>query len=112
MPSATLLYTAQLLHPSDPSRCILELDTSVEIEWEEGYESRFTTHDIYLCENRWKDGFHWRKHFPLPESLQDWVRVRVACDRYAIAKAISDAEDNVVTFTGTDGGRLSLAQPF
>jgi hypothetical protein len=112
MPSATLLYTAQLLHPSDPSRRILELDTSVEIEWDDEYEGWFTTHDIFLCEDRWREGVHYRKHFPLPEYLQLWVRTCIANDRQKIAKAITEAEDNVVTFTGTDGGRLSLAQPF
>jgi hypothetical protein len=112
MTSATLLYTAKLLHPSDPSRCILELDTSVEIEWDDEYEEWFSTLGIFLCEDRWREGIHWRKHLPLPQAIKDWVRSRIEFDRQKIAKAITEAEDNVVTFTGTDGGRLSFAQPF
>jgi hypothetical protein len=84
MPSATLLYTAQLLHPSDPSRCILELDTSVEIEWEEGYEA--VHHARHLSVRKPLEGwFPLAQAFPAPGVSSGLGsrpgRVRPLCNR-------------------------------
>lgn len=113
MPSATLLYTAELLHPSNPGDSIMELDVSVEIDWEDGFEESFRHHDIHYTETKGWGEFRYRKHHTLPLAIRDWVRSCIERDRSNIAEAISARdEDDVVEAPRLDGGRLSLPEPF
>lgn len=113
MPSATLLYTAELLHPADSDHCLVELDTSVEIDWDEGFEESFLIHDIYYTETKGWGEFRYRKHHILPPGITDWIRSCLEDDRLVIGKAIAAGpEDDVVIAPRTDGGRLSFDQPF
>lgn len=113
MPSATLLYTAELLHPADPEHCLMELDTSVEIDWDEGFEESFRYHDIYYTETKGWGEFRYRKHHTLPRPVTDWVRSCLERDRKVIAESLSEgAEDDVVIAPRPNGGRLDLPEPF
>ena len=111
MPSATLLYTAELLHPSNPERTLLELETSVEIEWEFEQEDRFEINNIYIIDDKWRNGIRLRSHVHLPTHLSFWVRERIEADRKRIANAISEADEDDVVVERT-GGRLVLPDPF
>jgi hypothetical protein len=113
MPSATLLYTAQLLHPSDLDHALVELDVSVEINWEEGFEESFCHHDIYYTETKGWGAFRYRKHHTIPSEIKLWIRSLLEDDRLLIAKGIAaGSEDGVVEAPRPNGGRLDFPQPF
>ncbi len=113
MPSATLFYTAELPHPTDPGRTIMELEVAAEIDWNEGNEAGFNLYDICFSEEVSKHGVRWNRRSALPLFIRTWVRDTIEADRKRIAKAIdTEREDDVVSVPRTDGGRLSLPQPF
>ena len=110
MPSATLLYTAEWVHPSRPDHALLEIETSIEVEWDDEQEDWFTVHGVYLVDDKWRNGIRLRKHIPLPLLLAEWVRSHIETDRQRIAKALCEADEDVVVVPG--GGRLVLPEPF
>ena len=113
MPSATLFYTAELPHPTDHGRTIMELDVAAEIDWQDGNEAGFGIYDVCFIEEVSKNGVRWNRRSALPLFIREWVRSSIEADRERIAKAIfTDFEDDVVTVPRTDGGRLSIPDPF
>lgn len=111
--TATLYYTAELAHPSDPDRILIELECAAEIEWDECYEKSFKVYDICHIEETSKNGVRWNRRSTLPLFIREWVRSCIEADRDRIAKAIDDRwEGDVVSVPRTDGGRLSFPQPF
>jgi hypothetical protein len=112
MPSATLLYTAELLHPSNPERTLLELEVSAELDWAFEQEGWFFVNDIYIIDDKYRNGIRLRSHVPLPLFLKEWVKSRIEADRKRIAKAISESPDEDEVVVERTGGRLVLPDPF
>lgn len=111
--TAILLYTAELKNPTRPDETIMELDCAVELEWDECYERLFKCYDIFYTEEVFKNGVRWNRRVELPLNIRVWVRECIEADRDRIAKAIDSRwEDDVVSVPRTDGGRLTLAEPF